>query len=235
MTQIINPNLNPNVIPNEPELKDLLDLVKKDVMLNINCHHIGTVQSFDETTQTAQVTINYTRTYVQMDPVTGLQGQVQRDYPLIIDAPVIVIGGGSGALTFPVGIGDECLVLFNDRDIDNWFTGGGVGPVATISYHSFSDALVLVGVRSLQKVIPNYDPDLIELRSKDGLTKVSLDPDSGDVTVTAGNAGKVTINNLTVTTDLLNALYTILTTAEAGGYPLVCDAPSLAVLAALKP
>jgi hypothetical protein len=164
-------------IPTDVSLADAFNLVKKDVMLNLNCHHIGTVQSFNSTKQTATATINYKKTFFQLNATTGLYNPVLFDYPMLIDAPVIFLGGSLGqyGLTFPVVQGDECLILFNDRDIDNWFTGGGGGAVATPRLHSFADGIILVGLRSLGNVLQNFDTAHAALRgSKDGKTMVGV-------------------------------------------------------------
>jgi hypothetical protein len=237
-----NPQMN---IPNaEPELADLLDIERKRVKLELNCHAVASLTSFNAANQTARAQLAYQQTYYSFDTTSGTTTTKLVPYPLIIDAPVHVAGGGNGALTFPHGAGDECMVCFNDRDIDNWFQGATGGQVATARLHSFSDALILVGFRSLANVIPSYSTSAIELRTKDGTSKVSINTSTGAVVVQAGAtgvtvqvtaAGKVTIKNATGTTDLLTALYTILTTATAGGFPLIVDPASLAVLAGLKP
>lgn len=154
-----------NLIPNDIQLSDLLDLFKRQTLLGLNCHHIATVQSFDSVRQVASATVNYKKTFFVPDPVTGVYGPVLRDYPQLIDCPVVVLGGGLGSLTFPVASGDECVVLFNDRDLDNWFQGGGSGTAAaTPRLHSFSDGMILVGVRSLANVLKTYDMTRAVLR-----------------------------------------------------------------------
>ena len=158
-------NLPITQAPAEPKLKDVLDAAKKDIFLSLNAHHIGTVQSFNAGNQTATATINYKKTYYQLDAATGLYEPVLVDYPIMTDCPVIVLGGGAGALTFPIQQGDECVVLFNDRDMDNWFNGSPGGPVATPRLHSFADAIVLVGLRSLGNVLADYDTVRAVLRN----------------------------------------------------------------------
>lgn len=154
-----------NQIPNEPSLKDLLDLHKKTIMLALSCHHIGTIQSFDATKQTATATINYKKTYYELNEQTRVYAAKLRDYPILVDCPAIILGGGLSSLTFPITQGDECLVIFNDRDLDNWFQNGAGGPVGTPRLHSFSDAMVLVGVRSVGNVIADYDTARAVLRN----------------------------------------------------------------------
>lgn len=146
-----------NQIPCDPDLADALNLLKKEILLGFNAHHVGTVQSFDSVRQVATATVNYKKTYFQLNAVSGLYNPVLVDYPLAVDCPAISLGGGAGAITFPVAQGDECLMLFNDRDLNTWFAGNPGAAVATGRLHAFSDAILLVGVRSLANVLKNYD------------------------------------------------------------------------------
>ncbi len=158
-----------NQAPADPSLKDLMDMLKKDVFLSLNCHHVGTIQSFDADSQTASVTINYKKTYFQLSPATGLYGPVLVDYPALVDCPVMFLGG---ALTFPVAAGDECLVFFNDRDMDNWLQGGAGSALATPRLHSFADGIILVGLRSQGNVLGDFDTTRAVL--KNGTTMVGV-------------------------------------------------------------
>jgi len=219
-----SPTVSQNLVPSNPSLQDLLDLVKKDIMISLNCHHVGTIQSFDATKQTATATINYKKTYFERLP-SGLYHAVLVDYPVLIDCPVVVLGGGPVALTFPIAQGDECLVMFNDRDIDNWFQSGQVGPVATSRLHSFSDAILLVGVRSAGKAIAAYDTTRGVLRN--GETVVGV----GESLVKIANA-TTTLN--TLLQDLLTEIQAITVTCAApaspSGPPL--NAAAIAAIAA---
>lgn len=201
-----SPNISQNQVPSNPSLQDLLDLVKKDVMMSIACHHVGTIQSFDETKQTAQVTINYKKTYFQRNASTGLYDPVLVDYPILLDCPCIVLGGGPASLTFPIQKGDECLMLFNDRDIDNWFQSGQVGPVATPRLHSLSDGFALVGIRSSGKVLSGYD--LTRAVLQHGTTVVAV----GESLVKIANAD-FTLN--TILQDLVTAINDLVTQTAA--------------------
>lgn len=217
-----DPRISQTVVPNDPGLKDVLDLFKKDILLSLNCHHIGTVQSFDSAKQTATATINYKKTFFRKK-TDGTYAPELSDYPILLDCPVVVLGGGGGALTFPVAKGDECLVLFNDRAIDTWYQGSTTSPVPSPRLHSISDGLILVGVRSMSNAIDDYDTDGTVLRA--GTTKSKITPE-----------GKwVLTNEASGSTDLITALYNILTTATAGGFPLVVSAPDLTVLTSFKP
>lgn len=234
-----------NQSPTDPTLSDVLNSLKKDILFSINCHHLGTVQSFNEEEQTVSVTINYKKTYYRLNSATGLYDPLLVDYPILAQCPVIVLGGGIGALTFPIAVGDECLVLFNDRDLDNWFNGSAGGVVATPRIHSFSDAIVLVGLRSLNTVLEDYSTDAMQLRTVDGENSVSVSTDN--VTIKKGgntviledtkltgivgasgisfefdDTGKFRITNATAEfVASLYALFVDIQGATAGGFPLV--------------
>ena len=201
--------------PTDPSLKDLLDLYRKNILLALSCHHIGTVQSFDATKQTATATINYKKTYFQLDAVTGLYSPVLVDYPIMVDCPVICLGGANGSLTFPITAGDECLILFNDRDMDTWFAGGSNAAVATPRLHSFSDAIILVGLRSLAHVLTNYDTSRVVLQN--GTTLVGI----GASLIKIAN-NQYTLNGLLqeLITDVQNLV------TQTAAITVICAAPA---------
>lgn len=217
-----------NLIPNEPDLADVLAMHRKGIFLEMNCHHVGTIQSFDGAQQTAKVTINYKKTYFKPN-AQGIVLPELKDYPVIVDAPVIVLGGGGYSLTFPVAAGDECVVLFNDRDIDAWFAGSSSSPNPTARLHSFADAFVLIGVRSLPNVIVAPESDGVALRNKTGTTKLKIKDNeitaqasATGATLLLNSSGKMSVTNvqgemIAVLFDMLNAI----TSSTAGGYPLL--------------
>jgi hypothetical protein len=150
-------NLPQNTLVTDPELADLIAAVKKSLMLNMNCCQIGTVQAFNAQTQTAKVTINYQKTIQIFNTETEQNVQVNVPYPIIADAPVWFARGGAAGVSLPVASGDECVVLFDDRDIDNWHAGQINGAPASSRLHSFPDALIFVGIGNLNNVIANFD------------------------------------------------------------------------------
>lgn len=149
----------------EPNLTDLLNLLKKEIFLNLNCHHLGTIESFDPSEQTAQVTINYPKTVFQYNAQSGMYQGVQVNYPILVDVPVIILTGGKASLTFPIVQGDQCLLLFNDRNIDNWFQNGQFAPLLTSRSHAFSDCFALVGLYPQNNQPSSYDPTRVVLQN----------------------------------------------------------------------
>lgn len=170
----------------ETDLRSLLDTWQNNTMLRLNCHRIGTILEFDPVRQVARVQI----------AALAVFGSETVPYPVLTDCPVFVPCGAGACLTMPVLTDDPCLVLFNDRDMDNWFVSGAVAAPNTPRTHDLSDGLVIVGFRHAANPIPNYSAEDPELRNGPG-------------TIGIGNDGLVSIRN-DITT-LKNVMTTLIT------------------------
>jgi hypothetical protein len=184
----------------EPSLADVLNQLKTDIFRDFNCHHLATIQSFNPVNQTASASINYTKTFFKLSSNMQTYESYQISYPLMIDMPVIILGGGGANLTFPISSGDQCLILFNDRSIDNWYQSGQVGPLNMPRLHSFSDGIVLVGLRNTITSIANYDT--INAKIFNGTSGLKIAP-----------SGQLTLYNETTTLNTI--LQNIMTQLEA--------------------
>lgn len=212
---IPNSSIPFNFIPTEPSLRDILVLLKKEILLDLNAHHIATVQSFNSEDQTVTATMNYPKTFFKLNDLTQLYEPVSVNYPTLVDCPAIVLGGGKSAVTFPIQKGDECLILFNDRDLENWFSGGQNSPVASGRLHSFSDGIALVGLRSLDNSIEDYDTTRAVLRNDKAM--VGVGPHLVKIS-----------NDMTTLKTLLDTLITDLNTliTQTAAITVICSAPT---------
>ena len=68
------------------------DVRMEQINLGLSCHHIGTIQSFDATKQTASATVNYRKTFFNLNAESGLYEPVLVDYPMLKDCPVVCLG-----------------------------------------------------------------------------------------------------------------------------------------------
>lgn len=140
---------------------EVLEELKTDILLSINCVKLGTIEEFDPTTQTATVKISYKRILW-----TDYDGNQQLgDYPVLINVPCFVYTGNTESyISMPINKGDTCLVLFNDRDIDNWFFNGDDLPPNAERYHDIADGLCIVGWRNMNNKIEDYLADGIRIK-----------------------------------------------------------------------
>jgi hypothetical protein len=115
----------------------------------------GAVQVYDPVTQTADVLPMVTPHVVFED------GNEDVDMlPVIPSVPVAFPRGGGAYITFPIVPGDLVLLVFCDRSIDKYKTGGGTVPIPPIDLrqHDISDAVAIPGFYPLPKVIKDAAP-----------------------------------------------------------------------------
>lgn len=215
---------NQNQIPADVSEKDAFNLVKRDTMMNTNCHAIATVQSFNKEKQTVTATVNYLKTYKTKNSSTGIYEYTTQKYPILIDCPVVFLRGGDFSLRFPVLAGDTCLILFNDRDFSRWLKAGQIVGPETNRLHSFADGIALVGISSYNNLLEDFVDDHAGFANGD--TKLQISEDK----ILAENASA----NLGAQLDsLLSALSTLLTsmsTATAGNIPTSIATPAATAL-----
>lgn len=150
-----------------------------------------------------------------MAQVTAQDGSTSWvELPLLLDVPIYFPTGGGFTLTFPVTAGDECLVVFASRAIDNWWAqSGDVGPSghgrsqAELRMHDLSDGFAFVGFRNTSRLVSDINASAVELRTDAGTAVVSILNNSdvyvhSDAKVRLDATSDVTVNsaaNVTVT------------------------------------
>lgn len=156
----------------DPSWTDVLNRLKLNLSAEINCIQIGSIQTFDAVTQSASVQLLLKKVVeVQADGT-----RVFQERPILLDVPVMVLFGGNSFLSMPIAAGDNCIVLFNDREINQWYEKGGVQVPLTYRTHDLSDAIAIVGIRSLQNSIADYLADGVRL-SYSAASRISLTED----------------------------------------------------------
>jgi hypothetical protein len=140
----------------------------------------GIIASFDPAKMTCSVDIAITiKRQLPDESWQSLQ------IPTLLDCPVIFPSGGGYTLTFPITVGDECLVIFANRCIDAWWQNGGVQPQWEFRMHDLSDGFVLPGPHSQPRALANVSTTNTEFRSDDGAVKVALQHSDNSVRITA--------------------------------------------------
>ncbi len=153
-----------------PDLNEVLTVAAQGLRSTLNCVNIGIIQSFDASDQTASIRIAIKQ--IQRIAPDGTRFFAER--PVLLKCPVVFPAGGGFTLTFPITAGDECLVLFNDRELDNWLANGGVQAPNTKRSHDLSDGIAFVGLRSNPRKLSGVSTTTAQLRSDDGGTYVEM-------------------------------------------------------------
>lgn len=109
-----------------------------DIMFRIRCAIPAIIQSYDPGTNTVEAQPAIRERLVLED------GSIQYlNLPLLINVPVAFPSSGSAHITFPIGKGDECLIIFSDLAIDNFWTSGSVQNPIEVRRHDLSDGIAI--------------------------------------------------------------------------------------------
>ncbi len=172
----------------------------------------GVIVSYNPTTMTAvvQPALQGIRTLMDgtRQPVT---------ISPIQDVPVHFPGGGGHIFTFPVQRGDECLIMFSERSIDNWHQHGGVQQPSDWRMHDINDAFVLVGTRSQPAVPGDVSGGAVQMRSDDGLTMIEINGLAGTIKMKCYNMVTIDCPELHVT-GTINCDAEVIAQANTMGY-----------------
>lgn len=192
MTASLKPIIEPTVI-------EMMKSFGRDISRSIRVAAVGRIESFDVTKKTAEIHLLFKRT---------LPDGTVASYPPLIDCPVVTPQGGGVYLQMPISAGDQCLVLFADRNLDAWFKTGAEATPFDARCHDLSDAIAIVGVDALTTAQPDHPTD--EGRILAGNAKVAVKKDGSAVSMIQGTGevtavgGKVRVKS--ATTDLLTAI-----------------------------
>jgi len=160
------------------------------------------IQSFDSTkgTCTAQPAIQ-----ALVRQSDGTQKYV--NMPLLVDVPVCFPNAGNFVITFPVKAGDEALIIFADRCIDNWWNSSGIQPQVTnqgvgeLRFHDLSDGFAFIGPFSKPNVPGNISANTVQLRTKDGATYLEIDlANNCNIHANVNITGNLTVSGVTTGT-----------------------------------
>lgn len=188
-------------------LYDILKQLKNEIFSDLKVCLPGSISGINSTNGTVSVELGVMQKVAQQKFPSG------RDfsYPNLTGCPVFTVQGGGVGAVMPVKIGDECIVIFSDRAINNWFTTGQPNPLPSLRMHSLSDGFVLVGLNSLSDPLKTSlsvlgEGGLCETNSTavGSGAKVAINPSTHKISISNGVGGA---NNLGL---ILTTLFTVL-------------------------
>lgn len=167
--------IDANKRPTPPKMTDVLAELKEDIIKTINCVKVCTIESYDPATQRATVVVN-------IKQVVGQNPDVLVDFPLLVDVPAYVPGGGGAHISHPITKGDTGIVVFNDRDIEKYLETGGPKKPNTFRKHDLNDGLVIVGFRHNQNALTGISNEQVEVYWN---ASVNMQWKSGEIVATS--------------------------------------------------
>ena len=148
----------------ESLINTLASVIKSDIRVALPAK----VTSFDADKQTISC-------IPTIRELVNINGKVSyRDLPELKDVPISIPRAGNWAITLPIQVGDECMVIFQDLCIDGWWFRGGVQNWNDLRRHDLSDAIAVFSPWSQPNTISNYSTNYMEARSLSGSTKMSF-------------------------------------------------------------
>lgn len=170
---------------NKPTLKTLLETFRVDLLKNLNCVKVGQIKAYSAGGANQIPTATVLIAQLQVTSISSTGMRTLAEYPLLVSVPVYFAGGGGITMTYPINEGDECLVLFNDRQLENWVESGPGQPPSIPNLHDLSDGICLVGIRSNPRALTNVSTTAAQIRTDDGTVHIDVEPNL--VTVFAPN------------------------------------------------
>ena len=149
------------------------DSLKEELMFRMHCCMPCIVQAYDREKQTVDCQP------LIRERIIAETGQIQYvQYPLLINVPVVQYTFGTARLRFPIKEGDECLVIFSDLAIDNWWIEGSIQNPVEQRRHDLSDGFAIFGITNLKKQVEldkdaNHPDPPVDPSGKEGIALYS--------------------------------------------------------------
>lgn len=137
------------------------------------------------------------------------------DLPTLPHCPIWFPRGGGYSMTFPIKKGDECMVMFASRSIDEWWQTGQAQPAYDMRKHDLSDGICVVGLTSRARPLSNISTSTAQFRSDDGATLVELNA-AGKAVRIVGSGG-ITLDGPVHVTGAVTADSTITASGDVKG------------------
>lgn len=156
-----------------PSIRDTLgndsqlyeDIIKK-VGFNLRCCIPGIIQSYDSVHNTATIQPAIREEIVNEDNTVQYM-----NLPILVNVPIIFTSCSIGSIKMLLKQGDECLVLFSDLSIDNFWKYANVQNPIEVRRHDLSDGIAIPCVLS-QPNTKQFNGTGMEITS--GESKISI-------------------------------------------------------------
>lgn len=133
-----------------------------------------------------------------MGKLRGYEGQINEvQYPVLTEVPIVFPRACGLSVTYPVRVGDECLVIFADSCIDFWWQNGGIQSTNDTRKHDLSDGIAIFGLSSQPRKLSSVSSSAIEIRTDSRSDWISFQ--GGKLDININGSTSVTTHSATVT------------------------------------
>ena len=155
-----------NVLGDDSQLYE--NIIKK-VNFNLRCCIPGVIQRYDPKANTASIQPAIREEIVNEDNTVQYM-----NLPILVNVPIIFPSCSIGSIKMLLKRGDECLVLFSDLSIDNFWKYANVQNPIEVRRHDLSDGIAIPCVLSQPNTKP-FNGTGMEITSED--SKISITKD----------------------------------------------------------
>lgn len=155
-----------NVLGDDSQLYE--NIIKK-VNFNLRCCIPGVIQQYDPKTNTASIQPAIREEIVNEDNTVQYM-----NLPILVNVPIIFPSCSIGSIKMLLKQGDECLVLFSDLSIDNFWKYANVQNPIEVRRHDLSDGIAIPCVLS-QPNTKQFNGTGIEITSGDSKIEIGKD------------------------------------------------------------
>lgn len=154
MVRVINPNLS-----------DALNQLKNNIFSELNVNNIGKITAYNPENNTVQVELWQLKQINDEDFTPTL----------LTGVPLVSLGTATSRISAPNPVGSYCVLLFLDRNIDNFLTTGERYLPANGRMHSYADCVALLTLNSYIDEPVMYDANALTLYNCTQFAKIFND------------------------------------------------------------
>jgi hypothetical protein len=154
MVRVINPNLS-----------DALNQLKNNIFSELNVNNIGKITAYNPENNTVQVELWQLKQINDEDFTPTL----------LTGVPLVSLGTATSRISAPNPVGSYCVLLFLDRNIDNFLTTGERYLPANGRMHSYADCVALLTLNSYIDKPVMYDENALTLYNGTQFAKIFND------------------------------------------------------------
>lgn len=189
-------------MPSEPDLLEAMESVVNSELVALHVSLPGRVERYDHTKQQADVKPLLKKRL--------LDGTVE-EYPIVPNVPVMWPRTADFVLAAPLSRGDQVLLVFVERSLDEWLSEGGTPAPVDRRKFNLSDAVAIPGLYSFKQTSPADTSEDAVMQFKG--SKVTMRK-NGDVRVEGGSGNVFLVGSLVaagsdggVVQTLINSLF----------------------------
>ena len=139
----INSSFNQKAV--QPQLTSVVENECQKFLLNMLCCRVGIVEEYYPESLTVDV--------IPVNKIT--LGWNADGSPKLKDWAKIraFVCFADKYITQPINKGDECLLVFSDRELETWFINGNTNGLKHSRMHDETDCIAIMGIRSIPNLI----------------------------------------------------------------------------------